>query len=152
MTKLRVLRVDAMKSWSYFIWFKRLAPFALLALLWLGYVKIDHYLDERQAQFEDKVALVTAHVWLAGAKYRNEPLRFQQYRDSVLTANHLTIDELQKYASKYPNEPEKYERVASLTAQYVDSIYEIEESLRQVNEDTSAAPDPKKADGSDSSE
>ncbi|MGD8922506.1 MAG: hypothetical protein PVH24_04595 [Candidatus Zixiibacteriota bacterium] len=126
-----------MKSWSYFIWFKRLIPFVLLGLIWLAYVKIRDYRQDRQARFESKIALVTAHIWIAGAKYHDNPDRFMQYRDSVLKANDLNLDEIEDYASKYQKEPEKYERVAELTAEYVDSLYELEDSLLHMKTDTS---------------
>jgi hypothetical protein len=126
-----------MKSWSYFIWFKRLIPFVLLGLIWLAYVKIRDYRQDRQAHFESKIALVTAHIWIAGAKYHDNPDRFMQYRDSVLKANDLNLDEIEDYASKYQKEPEKYERVAELTAEYVDSLYELEDSLLHMKTDTS---------------
>ncbi len=128
-----------MKSWSYFIWFKRLIPFVLLGILWLAYVKIRDYRHDRQARFESTIALVTAHIWIAGAKYHDDPDRFVIYRDSVLKANDLTLDEIEDYASKYQKEPEKYERVAELTAEFVDSLYELEDSLRRVEKDTSVA-------------
>lgn len=128
-----------MKSWSYFIWFKRLIPFVLLGLIWLAYVTIRDYRHDRQARIESKIALVTAHIWIAGAKYHDDPDRFVQYRDSVLKTNELTLDEIESYASKYQKEPEKYERVAELTAEYVDSLYEIEDSLMRLKKDTLVA-------------
>jgi hypothetical protein len=128
-----------MKSWSYFIWVKRLIPFVLLGLIWLAFVNIQDYRHDRQARFESKIALVTAHIWIAGAKYHDNPDRFVKYRDSVLKANDLTLDEIEDYASKYQKEPEKYERVAELTADYVDSLYDIEDSLIRLKQDTAVA-------------
>ena len=109
----------------------------LLAALVLGYLGYKSIFANRQLRQAQEHALVTAQVWVASARLRNEPQRFITYRDSILTAHGLSKELIQEYLDRYKNQPEKYEDFAKLVKRFVDSLSAIEiKSLRADSMDT----------------
>jgi len=86
----------------------------------------------REQSLAQKYANVTAHCWVAAAKYNDAPKDYQRYRDSLLAAENITKDEINEYLAKYQKAPEKYIHYASLVSHYVDSLAACEDSLFNV--------------------
>jgi hypothetical protein len=108
------------------LWLRRLIFLLLLAALVLGYLSYKSIITNRRIRQAQKHALVTAQVWVASARLRNEPQRFITYRDSLLTAYGLSKELIQAYLDRYKNQPEKYEDFANLVKWYVDSLSAVE--------------------------
>jgi len=121
------------------LWLKRLIFFVLLLVIVFGYLLYDRISTERQLQQAVRHALVTAQVWVATAKFRDEPEKFLVYRDSLLSACSLTKEHIRDYLDRYENHPEKYDIFANLVNQYVDSLSAIEMEL--LHEDTAVEKD-----------
>jgi len=111
------------------IWVKRLAPFILLGVAWLGYHYGRAYVHEREAAEQDRMARLTARVWVATAIYRNEPDRYIQYRDSLLAVERISRDDLDTFLKRFENKPEEYLPFTLAVQAYVDSLVRIEDSL-----------------------
>jgi hypothetical protein len=117
------------------IWFRWLTPIVLIVLVLGGW----YYWHERQqARREENArfhALITAEVWLATARYRDDPEAFKAYRDSVLGANGISLEAMNEYIDRYSRQPEKYVVYARLVNKYIDSL----ENVRAAADTTSAA-------------
>ena len=90
------------------------------------------------------MALVTAQVWIATAKYRNEPERYIQYRDSLLRASGVAREEISGYLERTGDPPEELLPFAQRVQGLVDSLYRIEDSVlkdaeRQTRDSAEAA-------------
>ena len=107
------------------IWIKRIAPLVLIIVLIGGY----NYF--RETQKEDIIetskdhALVTAKVWYASARFRDDPERFENYRDTILVEANLSKDQMYQFLELYKNKPVNYEVFAHWVSYYVDSLYEL---------------------------
>jgi hypothetical protein len=84
------------------------------------------YVDERREQTLRRHALVTARVWVARARYRDDPEGFAAYRDSLLDANGLTSAQIRDYLARAEEQPEQSEDFVSLVSEYVDSLSSTE--------------------------
>lgn len=125
------------KVGAILLWLRRLILLISLVALVLGYLSYKSIITIRQVRQARKHALVTAQVWVASARFRNEPQRYITYRDSLLTAHGLSKELIQAYLDRYKNQPEKYEDFAKLVEQFVDSLSAIEiKSLRADSNDT----------------
>ena len=116
------------------IWLKRLLPVIVLAAAVGVYFLWDKWSAQRQLREQDRVALVTAQAWIATAKYRNEPERFVQYRDSLLEANGVTREEVFGFLERTGDPPEELLPFARKVQGLVDSLYRIEDSVLKVTE------------------
>ena len=116
------------------IWLKRLLPIIILAAAVGVYFLWDKWSAQRQLQEQDRVALVTAQVWIATAKYRNEPERFIQYRDSLLKASGVKREEVFGFLERTGDPPEELLPFARRVQWLVDSLYRIEDSVLKVAE------------------
>ena len=121
------------------IWIKRIAPLVVIFLAWLGYTLYTDYSQQRRASYERSLALVTAQVWIASAKFRDDPQRFVAFRDSLLAAHDFTPAELREFTTAYEDNPGEYEHVTGMVSMFVDSLYLIEDSLLRADEDTADA-------------
>ena len=119
-----------MESWRHLIWIKRLAPILIIVLLWQGYGYYSRIQTERQELLDHKHALVTAQIWLATARFRDNPEQYIVFRDSVLSANGLSTEQMFAYLEQNREHPEKYHPFSEAVKTYVDSLYRIEDSLR----------------------
>jgi hypothetical protein len=111
------------------IWVKRLSPFVLLVLIWFGYHFGRDYLANRRAAEQDRLALVTAQVWVATAVYRDDPERYTAYRDSLLAANHIEREDMFEFLKRFESKPEKYLPFTQKVQDDVDSLARIADSL-----------------------
>jgi hypothetical protein len=110
------------KVGSFVIWLKRLLPFLVIAAAWYGY---DYYKNQRfdaEVSRADHIARVTARLWLANAELRPDSAAFLAYRDSLLTAQGLTADQIEAFMRQVRVEPQKYDTFAVLLTHYVDSL------------------------------
>ena len=126
------------------IWLKRLLPVIVLAAAVGIYFLWDKWSAQRELREQDRVALVTAQVWIATAKYRNEPERFIQYRDSLLAASGVRREEVFGFLERSGDPPEELLPFARKVQELVDSLYRIEDSVlkvaeRQTRDSTEAA-------------
>ena len=120
------------------IWFKRVVPILVIVLAWLGYTVFTDYSRKHRAAYERSLALTTARIWIASAKYREDPNGYLAFRDSVLTANDFTLDEVRELKTRYESDPAEYEAVAAMVSDFVDSLFLLEDSLRRLTPDTTA--------------
>ncbi len=111
------------------IWLKRLLPLFIIALGYGGYSIWDKWYTEREIRDESEIALVTAQVWIATAKYRNDPARYMQFRDSLLKATGVPRDRVMKFLERRESEPEDLLPFAQMVQKEVDSLYKIEDSI-----------------------
>lgn len=111
------------------IWLKRLLPLVVIGLGWLGYSFWDKTVSARQEQEENRLALVTAQVWIATAIYHNDPERYLAYRDSLLEANDVPRDEVFAFLEQREKYPEELLPFAQKVQRLVDSLYHVEDSL-----------------------
>jgi hypothetical protein len=115
---------------------KRILPFLVIVLVYFGYAYYDDYKIVNKLKKDKKYAEVTALVWVASAKYRHEPERFIEYRDSVMTSFSLDISKAHEYIESYTKTPEELGDFANFVTFYVDSFVKIEDSLYKANIDT----------------
>ena len=111
-----------MRSWSYLIWLKRLIPLLVIGGGILGYNYYEKNTEEKRLRQDDQKALLTAHVWVASAVYRDNPDRFIAYRDSLLEDNNVTREEMTGYLEAYGDRTERFNNFTWLVQQYVDSL------------------------------
>jgi len=111
-----------MRSWSYFIWLKRLIPLLIIGGGILGYNYYDKITEEKRLLQEEQKALITAQVWVAGAVYREQPERFLAYRDSLLKTYDVSEQEMTEYLEAYGDKTERFNNFTWLVQQYVDSL------------------------------
>lgn len=126
---LPVVLNSANESWFPLIWLKRLLPVIVLAAAVGVYLLWDKWSSQRQVQEQNRVALVTAQAWIATAKYRNEPERYIQYRDSLLKASGVARKEVFDFLDRTGDPPEELLPFARRVQTLVDSLYRIEDSL-----------------------
>jgi len=126
------------------LWFKRLAPLFLILALWLAYTGYQRWQIDRRRDQDREHALVTAEVWVATARFRNDPDAYLVYRDSILEANGLSTAEMFEYLRRYRKHPEQYHSFTTAVNYYVDSLYQVEDSLRKeaANLTADSAPGP----------
>jgi len=138
------------------IWLKRLLPLFVIALGYGGYSIWDKWYTERENRDESEIAKVTAQVWIATAKYRNDPARYMQFRDSLLKATGVPRDRVMKFLERREGEPEDLLPFAMKVQNLVDSLYKIEDSIalievKRVEDSLKIAapnqPRPKASDG-----
>ena len=137
---LPVVRNSANESWFPLIWLKRLLPVIVLTATVGLYFLWDKWSAQRQLQEQDRVALVTAQAWIATAKYRNDPERYIQYRDSLLKASGVAREEVFGFLERTGDPPEELLPFARRVQALVDSLYRIEDSvLKSQNHDSTEA-------------
>lgn len=111
------------------VWVRRFIFIVVIIIAVSGYFVItrtSNYLERKEA---DKYANITARIWLATARYSNNPERYHQFRDSLLKANDITKDELNGYLHEYEKSPEKYLLFVTAVNFKIDSILEFGDSL-----------------------
>jgi len=116
------------------IWLKRVLPLIVIGALAGGYIMWDDWYTARRLAEEDKVALVTAQVWIATAKYRNDPERYIEYRDSLLEASNVPRERIYAFLGRQEDQPEELLPFARKVQRLVDSIYRIEDSVARETE------------------
>ena len=76
------------------VWIRRILPLIVFLGGWQAYSLYQDLSRERRAEEDRELALVTAHVWVATAYFRDEPEKYLEYRDSILAAHDLTKEEM----------------------------------------------------------
>ena len=117
-------------------WFKRLLLLAAIIGLPFAYFIYGKYKKAQNEEISQKYALITAQSWIATAKFMDEPEKYIAFRESLLTAQETTIDEIESFLSEYKNEAEKYVGYAGFVKFYVDSLVAIEDSILKTAPDT----------------
>lgn len=110
-------------------WFKRLLLVAAIIGLLSAYFIYGKYKTAENEELSQKYALITAQSWLATAKFMDEPEKYVAFRESLLTAQKTTIDEIESFLSEYKEKAEKYVGYAGFVKFYVDSLVAIEDSI-----------------------
>jgi hypothetical protein len=128
---LPVVRNSANESWFPLIWLKRLLPIIVLAAAFGGYFLWDKWSAQRELREMDRVALVTAQAWIATAKYRNDPERYLQYRDSLLEASGVKREQVLGFLESAGDPPEELLPFARRVHNLVDSLFRVEDSVTQ---------------------
>ncbi|MFH2047986.1 MAG: hypothetical protein ABIJ12_00950 [bacterium] len=111
------------------IWLKRLVPFILIAAMIWGYYYYRGKQKEEIIETSKEHALVTAKVWYASARFKDEPEKFENYRDTVLAEAGLSKEQMYQFLEIYKKVPVNYEVFAHWVSYYVDSLYEIGQSI-----------------------
>lgn len=119
------------------IWIKRLVPIVIIAAVTVAYLTHSRRQAEARAEREQKMALVTAQVWVASAKLRASPEEFLRFRDSLLDACSLNISDVVGFVKADSGQPEELNLFSKLVKEYVDSLLEIEDSLAMISADSS---------------
>lgn len=104
------------------IWLKRLLPFVVLAAAWFGY---DYYQKQQfaaEVSRADQIARVTSRLWLANAELRPDSTAYLAFRDSLLSANGLTIEGIEAYMAQVQAQPQKHDTFAVMLTYYIDSL------------------------------
>ncbi len=104
------------------IWIKRALPFVVIVAAVYGYRMYDQYREREQAFQTRHYALATAHLWLARARFRNNPQMYDSFRDSILTAYGVSTEEITEFGRRHEDQPERYDTYARLVQKYVDSL------------------------------
>jgi len=81
---------------------------------------------------------------VASAKYRDLPEVYSGYRDSLLARWGTTVSEIEQFPTRYGEEVKVYRRFAATVDSLVDSLYQLEDSLRR-SEDTTGVVDSSEA-------
>lgn len=119
------------------IWLKRLSPLLAAALIWFGYTSWTDYQTSKQQAEENRLSLTIAKVWIATALYRDNPVRYAEFQDSVLSASNLTQDELFDYIRRFDGKEEEALPFARSIQKKVDSLHAIE--IKRIGEAKAAA-------------
>ena len=118
------------------IWLKRLAPFAIIIAALVLYRNYSQQQAAKQTEIQHRYALATAQVWVASAKYRNDPDRYLQVRDSLLESCSLSVAVMDSFVEVNRDRPEEFYSFSTLVTEYLDSLLDIEDSLLQVAKDS----------------
>jgi hypothetical protein len=109
--------------------FKRLFPFLFVGLGWLAYYHWDQTESASRAAEEERLALVTAQVWIATALYRDEPEKYMAYRDSLLAANDVEREKVFSFLENRRDKTEDLLPFAQRVKTLTDSLGHIQDSL-----------------------
>lgn len=120
------------------IWVKRLIPFVIIAAAVFVYLEYERKQDEKRALEENRHALVTAQIWVASARYRANPEQYLKVRDSLLAAASMSADDLRAFINADTGQPENLTPYMNLVQEYLDSLLDIEDSIRMAREDSLA--------------
>ena len=96
------------------IWLKRFTPLVIILAGWLFFHFYSGENETKKADDDQKYALLTAQVWVASAKYRSEPEKFKEYRDSLLLASGLDNQKAIDYIKQYENSSDQLVNFADL--------------------------------------
>jgi hypothetical protein len=116
------------------VWIRRVVFLLLIIIIVSGYYVITRtgsYVGRKEA---DKYANITARIWVATARFNDNPEQYRQYRDSLLKAENITKEELNDYLREYERAPEKYLMFITAVNFKVDSMINFEDSLLNPSE------------------
>ena len=121
------------------IWIKRITPFIIILAGWYGYNYYTIYQYDKVREEQNRYALITAQVWVASVKYRNEPDRYIEYRDSLLLTENLSADSIKLYIEQFKDRAEWLGPLANQIKEYIDSLIIVEDSLKAVEDSLALA-------------
>ena len=107
------------------IWIKRIIPIILLAAVVFGGFRYRDYRKQQEIETAKNNALITAKLWFAQTKFRNDPKKFIAYRDSLLSTTGVSSEDMQLYLNKYQEKPEQYLEFTKWVDYYIDSLYTL---------------------------
>jgi hypothetical protein len=90
------------------------------------YNRLTAHLEMEKAE---KFAKITAYTWVAAAKFNKDSTQYRSFRDSILSAEDLSMDEVDDYFSHYQKHPERYVHFANFLDVFVDSLVKLEDSI-----------------------
>jgi hypothetical protein len=122
------------ESWNSVIWFKRIIPFVVLVAGWFCYQEYNAWSTQKVATQDEIMAQATARIWVAAGEFREDPERYLEYRDSVLTASGLTLDQMKGLIKRCESDP------AGLFP-FTQSVYDLVDSLSRVSDSVSRVAD-----------
>ncbi len=114
------------------IWFKRIIPFVVLIGGWFAYQEYNVWSIQKVASEDEIMAQATARIWVAAGEFRNEPERYLEYRDSILTSNGLTLGKMTALIKRCESDP------AGLFP-FTQSVYDLVDSISRVSDSISRA-------------
>lgn len=114
------------------IWLKRLLPILVILLAWFGWKRYSAFQAEKAAALDLRNADITARVWVASANFRSDAPAFLAYRDSLLSANNITTDELFRYLELFERDMDRQFAFSQLVSKKVDSLVRVADSLRKI--------------------
>jgi len=101
----------------------------MVAAAILGYFLWQDYRQNSRTAEEDRMALMTARVWVKTARYAGQTDRFVAWRDSTLAAEGMSKDEVAVFLDRWTNHQEEYLSFTQKVQKLVDSLARIEDSL-----------------------
>lgn len=113
------------------IWIKRFSPLLVIILLWFAYTIYTQQHDAAQVAKDRKIAFLSGQIWMATARYREEPRKFDQFRDSLLRANGLDDASMKQYVKSIESDQDRQLQFSAALNRTVDSLGKIEDSLRK---------------------
>ena len=128
---VRVLRLTATESWNVLVWVRRLIPLVIIAVLYGGYTLWDDWRIQSRADEMKRTALLTARVWVGTASFAGEPDRFILWRDSLLAAEGVTLEDMHEFLDRYRHPQDQYLEFARLVKLEVDSLAKEAETRRR---------------------
>lgn len=111
------------------IWVKRFSPLVVAVVLWFGWSGYQSYVDSKRRVYDRKIATVTAHLWVASVKFRDQHEVYLAYRDSLLASWGTTAEEIELFPTRYGEEVKVYRRFAATLDSLVDSLKQLEDSI-----------------------
>ncbi len=118
------------------IWVKKLLPLVIIIVGIYLYVQYSQRKADEAAQRDREYALVTAQIWVASAKLRANPGEFARVRDSLLAASSLNRDSVLNFIKADSAAPERLSPFMTMVQEFMDSLLEIEDSLKVAREDS----------------
>ncbi len=101
-----------------------------------AYLFYNKYQTSQEEKLAQKYALITAQSWLGTARFKDEPEKYLEFRDSLLKSRNVSASDIELYLSKHEQKAEKYVGFAGLVKFYVDSLVSIEDSILRAASDT----------------
>jgi predicted negative regulator of RcsB-dependent stress response len=113
------------------IWIKRVLPFLLIAAGYFGYTYFQQRTVQEYEALADKYAFPVALAWVGSAKYRDQPRKYEHFRDSVLKAYDLDKAQLEEYFKLYDDQPADYDQFTQRVIYLVDSLSRVHNRFLQ---------------------
>lgn len=111
------------------LWVRRFIFLLLLIIVTSGYYVVKRTTSYFERKEAEKYAHITAQIWIATARFHDNPEKYRQFRDSLLQSEKITKDDLNDYLHEYQDSPEKYLLFMTAVDVKMDSIIKLEDSL-----------------------
>ncbi|MBD3331559.1 hypothetical protein GF356_01810 [candidate division GN15 bacterium] len=104
------------------IWVKRIGAIVLIVAMGLVWWHYDEQQQQQEQELAKKYALATAKVMITRTQFRGKPGSFRSSRETVLSEQGVTPEDVIAYLERYEDKPEKYLEYSRLVKHYVDSL------------------------------